>query len=296
MDLFKKSIKPMLLIEQEKVFNDKDYLYEIKFDGIRALLYIDSDSVTIKNRKTYDMTKLYPELNILKKIVGNKKCIFDGEIVVMDNGKPSFSKLQERSHLKDLKKIKYFEDNYPVTFVCFDILYENNDLTNKTLLERKKILSKYKDNDYFVKTKIFDDGIKLFKSVKKLDLEGIIAKKKNSTYTIGERVNDWIKIKNIKDDDYYIGGYLDKDDSFVISLLIGEYKDNKFKFVSKVTLGKKKDDYKIIKKAKVCKSKFLDFDNPEYTYIEPTIKCTVSFLEKTKSGHLRHPIFKNIKD
>ena len=296
MDLYNKKIKPMLLIEEDKIFNDSNYLYEIKFDGIRALIYVDKNNIKIQNRKGYDMTKLYPELNILKNIVGNKKCIFDGEIVIMDNGVPNFSKLQERSHLKDIKKIKYFEENYPVTFVCFDILYENIDLTNKILIERKKILSNYKDNDYFVKTKTFNDGVKLFESIKKLDLEGVVAKKKNSLYIIGKRVKDWIKIKNIKDSDYYIGGYLDDNKNYVISVLIGEYKNNEFIFVSKVTLGKKKNDYKIIKKAKVSKNKFIDFNDDKYTYINPVIKCTVSYLEKTKNGHLRHPIFKSIKE
>ncbi len=296
MDIFdKKNIKAMQLKEESNPFDSKDYIYEIKFDGIRALIYLDKNTFIIKNRKCYDMTNIYPELESLKDAVGNKKCIFDGEIVVFDNGKPSFSKLQERALLKNKDKINYFKENMPVTFICFDILYEDKDLRNLTLKERKKILSKYRDKDNFIKTKQFKKGINLFKEIKKLDLEGIVAKKINSTYYGDLKTDDWIKIKNIKDDEFYIGGYKDDKDSYVASILVGDFIDNKFKFVSKVTLGKNKDEFKIIKKCKRTKNKFDDFNDNNYIYIEPKLICSICFLERTSNGHLRHPVFKALR-
>lgn len=295
MKITDKLVSPMLLKEVKEVVNDEKYLYEIKFDGIRALIYLDKNTIIIKNRKGYIMTDTYPELSELKSIVGNKKCIFDGEIVLMYNDRPSFSKLQERALLKNSKKIEYFKKNYPVTFVCFDIIYENKNLTNLTLVERKNILSKYKDNTYFVKTKVFEDGEYLFDKVKRMDLEGIVAKRKDSLYLMNERNSDWIKIKNVKDGDFFIGGYREKKDNPIVSLIICDKVNDNLKYICKVSLAKRKDEFKLIKKSKTIKNKFIDFDEDDYIFIEPKLKCTIEYLEKTKNGHLRHPVFKGLR-
>ena len=143
---------PMLLGEVEEPFNSNDYIYELKFDGIRAIIFANPKELKVISRNSHDITNLYPELQNIKKLV-KKNTIFDGEIVVMNNGVPSFSKLQERSHLKKAEKIKQQVESNPVIFVCFDLLYENNNLINLPLLERKKKLDKFIDSDYFIKTK-----------------------------------------------------------------------------------------------------------------------------------------------
>lgn len=294
MDIYEsKNIKPMLLNEVDKPFDDEKYLYEIKFDGIRAILYVNKDEIIIKNKSCLILNEVYPELINIKENI-KKKCIFDGEIVLMLDGKPSFQKLQERALLKNKRKIKYFENNFPVTFVCFDILYENKNLTNLELTKRKEILSKYQDTEYFVKSRVVEnEGTKLFRFVKKQDLEGIVAKLKTSKYLIGERTDNWIKIKNIKEGDFIIGAYQEKE--HVASIILGRWEDNKLYYVSKVVVGKKKKDYKLIKSCKKIKNKFIDFDDPNYIYIEPKYTCTINFLEKTKDNHLRHPVFKRIR-
>lgn len=281
---------PMLLKEIDKPFNNKDYIYEMKFDGIRAIIFSNPKSVYIMSRNNKDLTSLYPELQEIKNIV-KENVIFDGEIIMTDNGYPSFSKLQNRSHLKNKKIILKESLNNPVNFIAFDILYENKDLRNKSLLERKEILSKYPDNEVFIKTKyIKKDGVKLFKNIKKMNLEGIVAKNINSPYHINKRTNDFIKIKNIKDKEFYIGGYIEKENNS-LSLLLGEYKNNKLYYVGKVTMNKKKDKYKKIIKVKKDKNKFEDC-NEDAIFIKPTITCTVTFLERTSKNHLRHPVFK----
>jgi len=211
----------------------------------------------------------------------------------MSNNKPSFSKLQERILIKDEKRIQRLIEYNPVVFVCFDILYENQDLTNLPLLKRKKILSKYTDNDYFVKSKIIDnDGIKLFNVIRKQGLEGIVAKKKDSLYIPNSRTKEWIKIKNLKEEDFYICGY--KEEKNVLSLLLGKRisTTKKLQFISKVTIGKKRKECTLIKSCIKTKNNFINFDEQEYIYIKPIYKCTITFLEKTKNNHLRHPIFK----
>lgn len=196
----------MLLSEIPFNFSD-NYLYEIKFDGIRAIIYASPKSITIKTRNNIDVTHLFPELFSIKDLV-TKNTIFDGEIVLLENNKPSFSSLQKRLRIKNKDKINAASINNPVTFVVFDILYLNKSLLNKKLIDRKKILDKFNDTEYFVKSKVFSDGENLFKSVRDLGLEGIVAKEKTSLYYPNIRTKEWIKLKNIKQDYFYIGGLL----------------------------------------------------------------------------------------
>ena len=287
---------PMLLDEQEKPFDSVDYFFEVKFDGIRAIIFASPQKVIIKTRNNVDVTNLYPELQSIKNLVSHNT-IFDGEIVSFENDKPSFQKLQERSHLKRKDKILKMSQDVPVYYVCFDILYDNKDLTKKTLRERKKILDKIKDNDEFIKNKyIENDGIKLFKEIKKLGLEGIIAKRKDSIYQINTRVKDWIKIKNYKKDLFYIGGYKENENAYVVSLALGEFVKQQFKYVGNVSMVKKNPLYKKIKMLKTRKlSTFNNYHSIDLNYIKPEYQCLIYYLERTKNNHLRQPIFKKEK-
>lgn len=286
-----RNFKPMLLKEFNKPFNSEDYIFEVKFDGIRSLIFVNKKEIKIQSRNQKNLTHLFPELKNLKKQV-NENVIFDGEIIAFDNNKSSFSKIQERLHLKDKNKIIKASIENPVTFIAFDIIYENKDLTSKTLLERKKFLDKYKDTDEFIKTKIIDkNGIDLFKSIKKLKLEGIVAKRKDGKYHINKRTDDFVKIKNIQRDEFVIGGYEIKKNG-ILSLSIGEYINNKLSFVGKVSVHKNYKIYKKIIKLKKAKNPFSNFDEDIY-YLTPTLTCHVEYLERTKSNHLRHPILKD---
>ena len=274
----------MLLQEVPIHFSDK-YLYEIKFDGMRALVYVNKKKISIRTRNNVDVTHLFPELFGIKNIVERDFCIFDGEIVLFNKGKPSFSSLQKRLRIKNSERIKKMSFDNPVQFVAFDIIYQNKDLTNKTLVERKKILDQYKDTDYFVKSKVYSDGKKLFASVKKMGLEGIVAKEKTSNYYVNKRSNVWIKLKNYQTNEFYIGGYVKNSTSY--SLLLGEKKNNKLYYVGKIKVSNNKD---ITKKVLVKEKRSNPFCNYEGDgmFIEPNIKITINYLEKTKSNMLRH--------
>ncbi|MGM9834257.1 MAG: hypothetical protein ACI31M_00550 [Bacilli bacterium] len=283
---------PMLLEEIYKPFNDEDYYFEIKFDGFRALIFASPNKVYIQSRNGTDLTDVYPELQSIRKIV-KKKVIFDGEIISTINGIPSFSKLQKRSRIKNKNIIKMLSKEDPVIFMAFDILYEDQNITNEKLYKRKKRLNKYKDTDTFIKTKIFEkNGINLFKEVKKMKLEGIVAKNKNGTYHINERTNDFIKIKNMQREEFVIGGYIEKENT--LSILLGEYKNKKLYFVGKVSVGKKNEISKKLLATAKTKNNFVDF-NENAKYVKPNNTCFVEYLEKTKQGHLRHPILKEYR-
>lgn len=288
MSLWNKDIKPMLLGEIEEVFDSKEYLYEVKYDGIRVLVFVSKDKVVIRSRYGIDITGLFPEMMVLCKMVeGN--VIFDGEIIMLDNNKVSFSKLQKRIHLKNKKTIEFLSKTNPVIFICFDIIYEGKDLINLSLLERKDVLSNYKDNDVFIKsTYVIGDGTKLFNAIKKLDMEGIVAKKINSKYLVNERSDNWLKIKNYKSGNFIILGYINKEESHVISLVLGEYLNKKIVYVGKVILGKKRNLTDKILKMKKSKA-VVKIKDKDVIYIKPEIKCLIKYLERTENGLLRQP-------
>lgn len=293
MNIFEnQNFRPMLLSEMEKPFNDPEYLFELKFDGIRALVFVEPNKIIIKNKKGDNINNRYPELLNIKNNI-KKKVIFDGEIILMLNKKPDFEKLKERALLKNNLKIKYYVKNFPVIFIAFDILYENNDLTNIPLIERKKILDKYKDTEYFVKTKYFDEyGKDLFKIVVKNKLEGIIAKRKQSSYQLSKRSSDWIKIKNFQENDYFICAYKEEDNKAVASLLLGIKENDKIKYVGNITIGRKNLDFSIIKKTPIDHN--INLKQKGFTYIIPKLKCRVEYMQKSKNEKLIHAKYKGL--
>ncbi|MBO7368985.1 MAG: hypothetical protein J6U25_01710, partial [Clostridia bacterium] len=196
-DLFEeKNISPMLLYQVEP-FDDEDYIFELKFDGIRCIAYLSPDSVLLQNKRFKDVTELYPELLEMKKCV-KKRTILDGELVIISGGKPDFYALQARSLMTDKFRIDLAAKKNPVQFVAYDILYyDGKDLTGLELLERKAYLSKcVKEGKNLSITRFIEkNGVAFFELAKKEGLEGVVAKKKDGLYHIGKRTRDWVKIK-----------------------------------------------------------------------------------------------------
>lgn len=281
--------KPMLLKEIKKPFNSKDYIFEMKFDGIRAICFSNPTEFSIMTRNNVEISHLFPELKTIQKQT-KKNVIFDGEIIALENGKPSFAKIQKRIHLKDKTKIQRAVKQNPVTFIAFDILYENKDLTGLTLLERKKKLEQYQDTEEFIKTKSIEkNGIQLFSAIKKQNLEGIVAKEKNGTYHINKRTDDFIKIKNIQRDKFIIGGYSMNKQK--VSIYLGEVKDQKLIYIGKCSISPKENIVTKMINLKTTKNPFSNLKE-EINFIKPTLSCSIAYLERTKTNQLRHPIFK----
>lgn len=281
----------MLLEEVSNPFDDDNYIYELKFDGIRTMILIDNGNITIKSRNGIILNDIYPELDSIKNM-SKETCIFDGEIVLLEEGKPSFSKVMERFKLKDKIKISRMQNEYPVTFVCFDILYKNKDLTNLSLIERKRILSKFNDTDVFIKTKyIVQDGINYFNEIKKMNLEGIVAKRKDSKYYYGIRTKDWVKIKNYIEEEFFICGY-DFNKNNTIGIILGEKRENKFYYVGKIIMGDKNKLFNKLIKIKKVNNFLINYEKKESKYIYPKHKLVVNYIERTKDNMLREAFIK----
>ncbi len=283
----------MLLSETKQPFNSEDYIYEIKFDGMRALIFTSPKTFIIQNRHGKDITRKYPELKKIQKLVSNPT-IFDGEIVSFEKGLPNFYKLQERTHLKSQQKIKYMAIHSPVIFVAFDILYNQKDLTNLTLLKRKEILNQIPNTDELIKSMYIEEkGIELYKKIQKLGLEGIVAKEKNSIYEINRRSINWIKIKNLQKEQFIIGGYTEKENTPFFSILIGEYKKERLYYVGRVSVAKKENIYLKIKNTKKRKSSpFINKKEVDITYINPIYTCDIEYVERSKDNRLRQPVYR----
>lgn len=299
-DLFEdKNVDPMLLYETEP-FDDKDYIFELKLDGIRCIAYIEPKSVVLQNKRHKDVTDTYPELSDIRKCV-KKRVILDGELVVLIDGKPNFYALQKRSLMSDEFKIKLAANKDPVQFVAYDILYsDGKDLTDKPLTERKDILCKAvtEGHGLSITRYIEKSGKAFFELAKQEQLEGIVAKKKDGHYHIGKRTHDWVKIKVMQDEDLYVCGYQPDEDGNVKDLILGYYDDNdKLQCRGKVYLGVSESDRKIIgefaKKNTVAKPWFDKYKNT--VWLKSELIGTAHFMHETESGGMRQPVWKGLR-
>jgi len=301
-DLFEdKNISPMLLYEEHEPFDDEDYIYELKLDGIRCIAYIEPKSVTLQNKRYKDITEIYPELSDMCKCV-KKRTILDGELVVLTDGKPDFYALQKRSLMGDKFKISLAAKANPVQFVAYDILYHNGkDLTGKTQMERKVILANIvtEGHNLGVSRYIKKNGIAFFELAKQQELEGIVAKRKDGLYHIGKRSREWIKIKVMQDEDLVICGYQHDEYGKVKDLILGYYDDNgELQCRGKVYLGISDEERRIIyefaKKNTVKKAWFDKYRNA--VWIKPELIGTAHFMHETESGGMRQPVWKGLRE
>lgn len=300
-DIFDKRLaRPMLIANQSEPFNSPEYLFELKFDGIRCLAYIDRKSVDLRNKRNKELINQFPELsNIFSNV--NGQCILDGEIIVLKNGKPDFYEVQKRTVITDFFKIKLLSEKYPATFVVYDLIYLDNDLLIDIPIEERinKLPRLINENNRISISKVIENtGIELFNIVKSKELEGVVAKRKGSKYFFEKRSTDWIKFKYLVDDDFVLCGYIQKDNNMT-SFILGKYdSSNNLKYHGYVTLGASirtlnQYNYTIIKHHPFnCD---LPQGNDNAVWIEPNLVCIVQYMPSNKEG-MRQPVCKGIRE
>lgn len=300
-DLYeKKEIKPMLIGETGEPFDSNDFIFELKLDGERCIAYLDPNAGTdLRNKRNMKMLPKVPELSEIHRQV-NVRCILDGELIIIVDGRPDFFEIQKRSLTSNEFKIKLHGSRYPASFVAFDILYiEGEDITSSPLMMRKKQLENIiTENDRLAVSRYVEGrGVEFYKLAEEQGLEGIVAKRRDSRYMFDKRTKDWIKIKNLQDDDFVIAGYIQKDKS-VTSVVLGQYDGDALIFKGHVTLGVSTDDFKLMQRA-------TELADPPFAgrlsgsegaiWIEPKLVCTVKYMMKTTTGSMRQPVFKGIR-
>jgi bifunctional non-homologous end joining protein LigD/DNA ligase-1 len=291
---------PMLIGEAGDAFDSPDYLYELKLDGVRCLAYL-SDQTEFVNKRKLLVSPLYPELTGICKQV-RTPCILDGELIVMRDGKPDFSEMQRRALMGNQVKIEMASKILPVSFTAFDILHEGGrDLIGLPLTQRKEILNDAvkRENDRLAVSRYIENaGRQLYALTERQGLEGIVAKLKASRYYPGKRTREWMKCKNLQDDDYVVCGYIPKREG-VTSLVIGQYHGADLLYRGHVTLGDSSRDFQRIRQLKKLGAPPFHqtpAGNENAVWIEPALVCTVKYMEKHKNGSLRQPVYKGLRN
>ena len=306
-------IAPMLATDGGKAFDDPEWLFEIKWDGVRAIATVvrpgageDGHTVLI-SRNGNDITPAYPELASLWERVLARNAVLDGEIVALDaNGKPSFQRLQQRMHSRDTAAVARLAKRSPVSFVIFDVLAADGELLcNLPLTDR---LARLDDllvpGGPFVRSSaIPEHGTALYSAAEVQGLEGLIAKRANSPYKPGKRSRDWRKLKVRKELDAVIGGWLVGEGNRadrIGALLVGLYDEGVLRFIGKVGTGF--DDAELQRLGALLGDRARDtspFDTvPERAgrWVEPELVCAIEYGEMTDGLRLRHPSYKGLRD
>ncbi len=311
-DLFPK-IKPMLAHPFERAFDNEEWVFEVKWDGVRALLFKKDREIKIQSRNGNNITQQYPEVVTAAKL-SLRDCnsaILDGEIVVLnEDGVPDFHTHQHRMHIQSTQEIMAMSVEHPSTYYVFDILYKDDHIVEGLgYLERRELLSSnLKTNDTIKISEFIEEkGTAILASSKKLKLEGIVAKHKSSIYREGIRSRDWLKIKNTKTQDCVIIGYTEGLGSRVKhfgSLVLAVYSANekKLKFAGHAGTGFNDEALsEIYSKLKGLKIKSMPIDkipylNRETTWLQPILVAEVKFDDWTADGILRAPVFLRLRE
>ena len=289
-------IKPMLAKLHEEAFNDADWVYEIKWDGYRAIAEISKKEIKLYSRNGLSFREDYPAVyEELKKI--KKDVVLDGEIVALDSeGKPAFQLIQQ-----------YAQDQSVVLcYYVFDCLYVNGkSIEDRPLLERKQILKQLLPESDVIKycDHITEKGKAFFAAVKKQGLEGMIAKRADGIYTEGARSNEWLKVKNVIMEEAVIAGYTEPRGGrkYFGALVLGLYKKGKLEYIGHTGTGfddkTLKAVYAQLQPLKTNKSPFSVkvAVNAPVTWVKPKLVCNLKYSEITEDGHRRHPVFMGLR-
>ncbi|WP_167273367.1 DNA ligase D [Dyadobacter arcticus] len=305
---FPETFIPMLATLVAEPFDDPGWEYEVKWDGYRAIAYLNKGSVELKSRnKKSFVDKFYPVYEDLKNWKIN--AVLDGEIVVInEKGHSDFGALQNWRSEADGQLVYY----------VFDVLWlDGKDLTQLPLTERKAILQSIVDDDSPVKIgySVAAEGTAFFDAAREMGLEGIIAKKSESVYALGIRSKDWLKIKINKRQEVIVAGYTHNEGTSkpFSALLLAAYENGALQYVGKVGTGfsdkQQKEMLTLFKPHIIKESPFKetpDYNKPSRfrpnppkanaTWLKPELVCEVSFTEVTSDGVFRHPSFEGMRD
>ena len=286
----------MLAKLHDAAFDDPNWIYEIKWDGYRAVAEVNKKDTKLYSRNGLSFATDYPTIfEELQKI--KKNMVLDGEIVALDaDGKPSFQLIQQ-----------YAQDgSVPVCYFVFDCLAVNGkSVESKPLTERKEILKSILPESELIKycDHVETQGKAFFKAVQKQGLEGMIAKRADSTYTEGRRSAHWLKVKNIVMEEAVIAGYTEPGGSrkYFGALVLGVYKKGKLVYIGHTGTGFNNATLKdVYSKLQSLKSSTFPFDvkvpvNAPVTWVKPKLVCNLKYSEITQEGHRRHPVFMGLR-
>jgi bifunctional non-homologous end joining protein LigD len=286
---------------------DTAWGFEFKWDGIRALAYVEGGIVRLISRSGETVTPRYPEVHLMGRALGSREVILDGEVVALDErGRPSFEEIQQRMGLTSESDVRRKMKQVPVTYMVFDILWQDgHSLLATPYAERRGVLAQLKLAGPSWQTPPFEKGggQAMLDASAKAGLEGVMAKKLDSPYEPGRRSGAWVKIKNRNRQELVIGGWLDgegKRQGHPGALLVGYYDKGKFVYAGKVGTGftdAMLDKLQTAMKPLAQDKNPFDAGAPPRAahFVKPKLVAEFEFVEWTRSGQLRAPSFKGLR-
>jgi bifunctional non-homologous end joining protein LigD len=308
-DPMPETLRPMLATAGQLPKDDAGWAYEVKWDGVRAILYVEGGRVRALSRNDLDVTSSFPELAEIGKYLGMTTCVLDGEIVALDDdGRPSFARLQRRLHVRDGREARRRAGADPVTFVAFDVLYLDGRLhLDESYDDRRSLLESLAlSGPGFITTESFRGvaGADVMAGTKANGLEGVVAKRHDSPYRPGRRSPDWIKVKSTLTQEVLVGGWTEgqgERSKDLGALLLGIPTSTGLRYVGKVGTGfserARRELLGALRPLSVSESPFDDaVPNGEAPhFVRPKLVGEVGYSDWTPAGRLRHPTWKGLR-
>ncbi len=291
--------------------DETGWSFEFKWDGVRALAYVEERNLVLRARSNADITSSYPEAAELLGVLQGRQAILDGEIVAIDErGIPSFSLLQQRIHVRDGSRVASLQTRVPVSFLIFDVCFlDGKSLLDRPYRERRATLEGLgiAGEHLAVPPRADPPGKNAVQVSKEIGLEGIIAKRDNSAYAPGKRNGAWVKIKNFRTQEVVVGGYTlgeGRRAKQLGALLLGVYDDGgHLRYVGRVGTGFSDEMLDEMRRAldpiTVERSPFEDGltarERLGARFVEPVIVGEVEFIEWTPTKRLRAPSWRGLR-
>jgi bifunctional non-homologous end joining protein LigD len=289
--------------------SDDQWAYEMKWDGVRAIIRVDGGRITATSRNDIDMTTAYPELRGLGEQLGTTQVMLDGEIVSFDeHGRPSFGRLQKRMHVGNASAARKLAASDPAVLLIFDLLHlEGRSMLALPYAQRRKLLEglKLAGPSWQTPPAFVGSGPDAVRVSQEQRLEGVVAKRLTSTYLPGRRSPDWVKIKNIRTQEVIVAGWrpgTGRRSDTIGSLLLGLPSDDGLAYIGRVGTGFTdailSDLTARLKRSSRETSPLVDVpraDARDAHWVSPTMVGEVAFSEWTSDGRLRHPAWRGLR-
>jgi bifunctional non-homologous end joining protein LigD len=301
-------VEPMLARSGELPGGD-GWAFEVKWDGVRAIGFAEGGRLRLASRLGRDITPRYPELRELGRVLGSREAVLDGEVIAFgDDGRPSFQRLQSRMHLASESAVRRAAASSPVTYVIFDLLFlEGRSLCDLPYEERRARLLELDLNGAAWQTPAHHvgHGEALLAATRANGLEGLVAKRLDSTYATGSRSRAWVKVKNINRADVVVGGWLEGEGNRggrLGALVVGVHGDDgALKYAGRVGSGFDQRELerlgRMLGEIAADETPFSGRQPPKQThFVVPRLVAAVDYTEWTSAGTLRQPSYKGLRD
>lgn len=307
-------IEPMLAVSGAP-FDSADHIFEPKWDGIRCIVHKTDASqqhVMLQSRNLRDISALFPELTRLTYLSDCQPWIMDGEIVCLDtDGRPSFDKVRDRLVLRDERQIRRAQAKSPAIFVIFDLLYHRGqNVMNEPLAKRKQLIQDHfrPETGVLVSPWIVEHGRTYFANLSEQQWEGMVAKEVGSPYSPGKRSRHWVKVRRTQQARFYIIGWVPRGKhdlrSLALALPATEFGPAplRYRYVGHVGTGMNAKERNqlaaFLEPAPGMVERLENIPSGRETkntiWTRPILQCEVEFLMWTRSGLLRHPVFRRL--